>query len=137
MVAEPGTNVQSMRQPRDPAAGFDLPRIERAVREILEAIGEDPDREGLRGTPGRVARAYVESFGGLHQNAGEIVSIVFDDTDQAGLLNTHATLQALRQGAETRSTHPMAAIRASTYGRWYDVFCLNPVPFWAGLPRSR
>jgi GTP cyclohydrolase I len=71
MVAEPGTNVQPMR------AGFDLPRIERAVREILEAIGEDPEREGLQGTPRRVARAMAESFSGLHQDPDEIVSVVF------------------------------------------------------------
>jgi GTP cyclohydrolase IA len=44
----------------------DQTRICRAVREILEAIGEDPDREGLRETPTRVARMYVELFGGLH-----------------------------------------------------------------------
>jgi GTP cyclohydrolase I len=59
--------------------GFDLPRIERAVREILEAIGEDPEREGLKGTPGRVARAYAETFSGLRQDPGEIVSVVFDE----------------------------------------------------------
>jgi GTP cyclohydrolase I len=45
--------------------GVDLPRIERAVREILIAIGEDPGREGLRGTPARVARAYEFLFAGL------------------------------------------------------------------------
>ncbi|TWU25659.1 GTP cyclohydrolase I FolE [Bythopirellula polymerisocia] len=44
----------------------DLPRIERAVREILSAVGEDPDREGLRETPARVARMYAELFSGLH-----------------------------------------------------------------------
>ena len=44
----------------------DLPRIERAVREILAAVGEDPDREGLQETPGRVARMYAELFSGLH-----------------------------------------------------------------------
>jgi GTP cyclohydrolase I len=44
----------------------DLPRIERAVREILAAVGEDPDREGLRETPARVARMYAELFRGLH-----------------------------------------------------------------------
>lgn len=43
-------------------------RLERAVREILAAIGEDPDREGLRETPGRVARMYAELFGGLHED---------------------------------------------------------------------
>lgn len=45
----------------------DLPRIEKAVREILAAVGEDPDREGLLETPGRVARMYAELFGGLHE----------------------------------------------------------------------
>jgi GTP cyclohydrolase I len=45
--------------------GVDLPRIERAVREILLAVGEDPDREGLRETPARVARMYGELLGGL------------------------------------------------------------------------
>ena len=44
------------------------PRIERAVREILAALGEDPNREGLRDTPGRVARMYDELFCGLHDD---------------------------------------------------------------------
>jgi GTP cyclohydrolase I len=48
--------------------GVDLPRIERAVREILAAVGEDPDREGLRETPARVARMYRELFSGLHSD---------------------------------------------------------------------
>ena len=50
------------------APQIDMPRIERAVREILSAVGEDPDREGLRETPGRVARMYAELFSGLHQD---------------------------------------------------------------------
>ncbi|HEU5433946.1 MAG TPA: GTP cyclohydrolase I, partial [Thermomicrobiales bacterium] len=49
-------------------APFDLPRIERAVREILLAIGEDPDREGLRRTPARVAESYAELFAGLRED---------------------------------------------------------------------
>lgn len=49
----------------------DKPRIERAVREILAAVGEDPDREGLQETPSRVARMYAELFGGLHQEPRE------------------------------------------------------------------
>ena len=48
---------------------IDPPRIERAVREILLAIGEDPDRDGLTDTPARVARAYAEQFSGLHAAA--------------------------------------------------------------------
>jgi len=56
----------------------DLPRIERAVREILLAIGEDPDRDGLRDTPGRVARAYAEQFAGLGQRPENVLTTVFD-----------------------------------------------------------
>jgi GTP cyclohydrolase I len=52
-----------------PAASLvDLPRIERAVKEILAAVGEDPDREGLLETPARVARMYAEMFSGLKQD---------------------------------------------------------------------
>lgn len=47
---------------------IDLPRIENAVREILRAVGEDPDREGLAETPARVARMYAEVFRGLHED---------------------------------------------------------------------
>jgi len=52
----------------DRPAPVDLARIRRAVREILLAVGEDPDREGLRETPDRVARMYAEVFRGLHQD---------------------------------------------------------------------
>src|SRR5881398_1682410 len=55
----------------------DLPRIERAVREILAAVGEDPDREGLRETPARVARMYAEMFSGLHCDPRELLSKSF------------------------------------------------------------
>jgi len=59
-------------------ADFDLPRIERAVREILVAIGEDPERDGLRDTPARVARAYREQFAGLRQRPADVLTTVFD-----------------------------------------------------------
>jgi GTP cyclohydrolase I len=58
----------------------DLPRIERAVREILEAVGEDPDRDGLLETPARVARMYAELFGGLHLDPGRHLKKVFQET---------------------------------------------------------
>jgi GTP cyclohydrolase I len=58
---------------------FDLPRIERAVREILLAMGEDPDREGLAQTPGRVARSYQELFGGLREDPREHLKVTFDE----------------------------------------------------------
>ena len=56
----------------------DTERVAAAVREILIGIGEDPDREGLRETPGRVARAYVEMFDGLESNPAEILATTFD-----------------------------------------------------------
>ena len=55
----------------------DQPRAEAAVRELLIAIGEDPDREGLVETPARVARAYGEFFAGLSLDAGEVLSKTF------------------------------------------------------------
>lgn len=57
---------------------IDQPRIARAIREILLAIGEDPDRDGLQNTPARVARAYAELYGGLHQDPAEVMSTTFD-----------------------------------------------------------
>ena len=57
----------------------DQPRIERAVREILAAVGEDPDREGLRGTPSRVARMYAELFSGLHEDPRVYLQKSFDE----------------------------------------------------------
>ena len=60
------------------SGGVDLPRIERAVREILLAVGEDPDRDGLRDTPARVARAYAEQFSGLGQRPESVLTTVFD-----------------------------------------------------------
>jgi GTP cyclohydrolase I len=65
-------------QDEGPGSGFDAPRIERAVREILIAIGEDPDRDGLRDTPARVARAYTEQFAGLRQRPQDVLTTVFD-----------------------------------------------------------
>ncbi|SDX70687.1 GTP cyclohydrolase I [Modestobacter sp. DSM 44400] len=57
----------------------DQARAEAAVRELLLAVGEDPDRPGLQDTPARVARAYAETFAGLGQDADEILSTTFDE----------------------------------------------------------
>jgi len=63
-----GSLIGEDDEPREGSPrGIDQVRIAGAVRDILEAIGEDPDREGLRETPGRVARMYGELFGGLHR----------------------------------------------------------------------
>lgn len=58
----------------------DLPRIEKAVREILFAIGEDPDRSSLEETPARVARMYAELFSGLHSDPSRHLKKVFEET---------------------------------------------------------
>lgn len=57
---------------------FDEPRAAAAVRELLIAVGEDPDRDGLRDTPGRVARAYREIFAGLYSEPDEVLQTTFD-----------------------------------------------------------
>jgi GTP cyclohydrolase I len=58
---------------------IDQARIEKAVREILEAIGDDPDREGLRETPERVGRFYAEVFSGIHNDPGDVVDAFFGE----------------------------------------------------------
>jgi len=68
------SDLGSLAGEEDEAAGQSLPapvdqaRIQRAVREILAAVGENPDREGLQETPARVARMYAELFSGLHED---------------------------------------------------------------------
>jgi GTP cyclohydrolase IA len=64
--------------PLDRTATFDAARIEAAVREILIAIGEDPDRDGLQRTPARVARAYAEMFVGLNQDPAAVLATTFE-----------------------------------------------------------
>jgi GTP cyclohydrolase I len=71
VVAEPDLD-------RIAPVAFDSARIEAAVGEILEAIGEDPSREGLRQTPARVARAYEEMFRGLRENPEEVLTTTFE-----------------------------------------------------------
>jgi GTP cyclohydrolase I len=58
---------------------FDAARVEAAVRELLIGVGEDPDREGLRSTPARVARAYAEQFAGLDRDPSDILKTAFDE----------------------------------------------------------
>jgi GTP cyclohydrolase I len=58
---------------------IDQGRIEKAVREIIEALGEDPEREGLLETPQRVAAFYAEVFDGLHRDPGDVVDAFFGE----------------------------------------------------------
>ena len=69
-------DVEELYPPEHPV---DLPRIERAIREILHAIGEDPDREGLKDTPARVARAYEFLFAGLHVDPTQQLTVGFQE----------------------------------------------------------
>jgi GTP cyclohydrolase IA len=62
-----------------PAVEFDLPRIERAVREILLAVGEDPERDGLARTPERVALSFAELFSGLREDPRGHLRVTFDE----------------------------------------------------------
>ncbi|WP_205875173.1 GTP cyclohydrolase I FolE [Mycobacterium camsae] len=70
------TQLESMQTGARP---FDQARAEAAVRELLIAVGEDPDRHGLRDTPARVARAYREIFAGLHTEPSAVLSAMFDE----------------------------------------------------------
>ncbi|MDQ0378747.1 GTP cyclohydrolase I [Amycolatopsis thermophila] len=67
---------------------FDQARAEKAVRELLEAVGENPDREGLRDTPARVARAYREMFAGLYTDPAAVLERTFDESHEELVLVT-------------------------------------------------
>lgn len=61
-----------------PIREYDSAGVAQAIRDLLTAIGENPDREGLKNTPDRVARSYAEIFGGLRQTADEVLTTTFD-----------------------------------------------------------
>ncbi len=73
----------------------DLGRIERAVREILLALGEDPDREGLRRTPARVAQAYAEMFAGLRVDPASVLTTAFEENHEELVLVRDISLTSL------------------------------------------
>jgi GTP cyclohydrolase IA len=70
--------MEPVEEPVSELPPVDMPKIERAVREILLAIGEDPDRDGLADTPARVARMYAEQFAGLRQRPEDVLTRIFD-----------------------------------------------------------
>lgn len=61
------------------ARPYDAARVEAAVRELLDAVGEDVEREGLKDTPARVARMYAEVFSGLHSEPDDLIIPIFDE----------------------------------------------------------
>jgi GTP cyclohydrolase I len=66
------------QEPRHTIPPFDHARAEAAIRELLIAVGEDPDREGVRDTPKRVARAYEELLAGMRMDATDVLTTTFD-----------------------------------------------------------
>ena len=82
MTSSPGADIDpgADRSPTTPGPGLDLDRVAAAVRELLLAIGEDPDRDGLVETPARVARAYAETFGGLGVDPRDVLRSTFSET---------------------------------------------------------
>jgi GTP cyclohydrolase I len=68
------------------AGGVDHARAEAAIRELLIAVGEDPERDGLRETPARVARAYAEIFAGLYTDPDAVLDKTFDENHQELIL---------------------------------------------------
>jgi len=66
-----------LREPRE-VGDFDAERVAAAVRELLIAIGEEPDREGLRDTPARVARAYAEILAGMWESPADVLGATYD-----------------------------------------------------------
>jgi GTP cyclohydrolase I len=86
MIAKPGCFTASCCEQDEtraddlafPTLGVDRPRLERAVREILLALGEDPDRDGLIETPARVARSYADLLRGMHEDAATHLARVFE-----------------------------------------------------------
>jgi GTP cyclohydrolase I len=76
-------------------SAVDLPRIQAAVREILIAVGEDPDREGLLETPARVARMYAELFSGLHRDPREPLQKTFNERYDEVVLQRDITFESM------------------------------------------
>jgi GTP cyclohydrolase I len=77
MSIDSPANSKKKKSSRDLMKPVDLPRIEAAVREILLALGEDPERDGLRETPARVARMYDEMFSGLRMDPAVVLRKTF------------------------------------------------------------
>src|SRR3954465_11040037 len=78
----------------------DQQRIAAAVREILLAVGEDPDRDGLKATPDRVARMYAEIFSGIEARPDHLLTTVFEDEHDELVLGKDI------EGESTREHHP-------------------------------
>ena len=88
-------SFEGLEGPYPPECRVDQPRIERAVREILAAIGEDPEREGLRDTPRRVAEAYEFLFAGLGEDPTRHLGVGFEEGHREMVLITDIALSSV------------------------------------------
>ena len=100
MSPKPPTDLGSLAAeedtlPAEAGGTIDYERIRRAVREILLAVGEDPDREGLRETPARVARMYAEMFSGLRDDPREHLKKFFSEPYDEMVLVRHITFNSV------------------------------------------
>jgi GTP cyclohydrolase I len=87
-VSEDGNGARAHVERLSPLTRFDQDRAEKAVRELLLACGEDPDRDGLQETPARVARAYREMFAGLYIDPDSVLAKTFDESHDELILVT-------------------------------------------------
>src|SRR3546814_3158346 len=108
---------------------MDLDRIEKAVRELLEAIGEDPERDGLIDTPVRVARLYAEIAAGLHEDPAEHLTVTFEaGHDEMVMVRDiplyslceHHLIPFIGKRSEEQTSELQSLMRTS-----YAVFCLK------------
>src|SRR3712207_974733 len=102
--------------PGPDARGVDQERAAAAVRELLLAVGEDPDRPGLRDTPARVARAYAETFAGLGQDPRDVLATTFDEDHDELVLVKDIPMYSDRKSTRLNSSHANIS---------YAVFCLK------------
>ncbi|BBX48997.1 hypothetical protein MPOR_00230 [Mycolicibacterium poriferae] len=115
---------------------FDQARAEAAVRELLIAVGEDPDRQGLVDTPARVARAYREIFAGLYVDPDEVLNTTFDEQHDELVLVKDIPMYSTCEH-HLVSFHGVAHvgyIRASTAG---SPGCRNWLGWWISTPNAR
>lgn len=91
-MSSDGNGARGRVQKLSPLVEFDQARAEKAVRELLLACGEDPDRDGLQETPARVARAYREMFSGLYIEPDSVLDKVFDESHDELILVTDIPL---------------------------------------------
>ena len=78
-MLQPSEAMRAVNGKLRPAGVFDQAAVEAAIFDLLVAVGEDPHRDGLRDTPARVARAYRETFAGLHSDPDDVLTTMFDE----------------------------------------------------------